>query len=526
MKPARLLIGVVMTLATAAYGHFAFIVLQAGGRVAELMISEDLSPDSGVSLAILQGTKLSLRDGSGKETPLTLVKGENTYTVETAGKGTRIVHGFADLGITPGGRSPKPYLLLYYPKTVVGSAFSDKNTLGGDLPVELVPAGKAGEVAFLLLVKGKALAGAEVTVILPSGTQKKVKTNELGVTESFTESGRYGAWARFWEPGTGEREGKKYEELRHYATLVFDAYVKAPQISSMPEATSSFGAVADKEWVYVYGGHISPTHSYSTESVSGKFQRMNLVSRQWESLPGGPGLQGLNLAIYGGKVYRVGGMQPRNAPGEKQAIYSVADVARFDPGTKTWEALPPLPENRSSHDLAVIDGKLIVTGGWILKGPDGDAWTKSIYTLDLAASDSKWKSSSQPFERRALITAVHDGKMYVMGGITRAGAVSADVDVYDPKADTWSKGSPLPGTATDNFAPAACDHQGRLFVSLADGTIYRLNDKSGRWLEAGVGSPRLAHRMVSAGDSILVLGGAEKGKNLNVVEAVKIGSGS
>ena len=37
---------------------------------------------------------------------------------------------------------------------------------------------------------------------------------------------------------------------------------------------------------------------------------------KWEELPGGPKAQGLGLAAHGGKVYRVGGMQPKNAPGE------------------------------------------------------------------------------------------------------------------------------------------------------------------------------------------------------------------
>ena len=65
--------------------------------------------------------------------------------------------------------------------------------------------------------------------------------------------------------------------------------------------------------------------------------------KTWEELPGGPGLQGMNLASYGGKVYRVGGMEPRNKPGDPTDNHSVADVACFDPEMGKWESLPPLP---------------------------------------------------------------------------------------------------------------------------------------------------------------------------------------
>ena len=125
----------------------------------------------------------------------------------------------------------------------------------------------------------------------------------------------------------GERDGKKYEELRHYATLVFDVrgagtiergWAGTPSTNSaaafttLPQATSSFGAVVADGWLYVYGGHVSPTHSYFKEAVSGRFDRVRLSGEAvWESLPAGPAMQGMNLAAYKGKVYRIGGMTPQ-----------------------------------------------------------------------------------------------------------------------------------------------------------------------------------------------------------------------
>ena len=36
-----------------------------------------------------------------------------------------------------------PYLLLYYPKTIIGDAFDPRTTLGDDTPVELVASAEA-----------------------------------------------------------------------------------------------------------------------------------------------------------------------------------------------------------------------------------------------------------------------------------------------------------------------------------------------------------------------------------------------
>ncbi len=504
--------------ASSLWAHFTFVVPEAGGRHARLVMSEDLDPDPAVGIQIVSGAKLFLRDEAGKDTPLELVKDDFFYRLATPGKGVRLIHGVADLGVMT--RGPKAFLLIYHPKTVVGAAFGEKTVVGGAVPVELVPVGRPGALSFRVVAQGRALPDTEVQVVLPDGSQTKVKTDAAGVTPPFPQHGRFGAWARFFEPVAGERDGKKFEETRHYATLVVDSLPVAVSEGKLPEATSSFGAVADGNWLYVYGGHIAKTHSYDRNSVSGRFARMNLQTKAWEELPAGPKLQGMNLAAYKGQIIRVGGMEPRNAPGEKQAIFSVADVARFDPATKQWHALPSLPSPRSSHDVVVIGDTLVVAGGWNLLGAEGSEWAQTCLTLNLADPRAQWETLPQPFERRALIAAAHDGKMWVMGGIMKSGAVSNEVDVFDPAGKTWSKAPALPGTGTQTFAPAAAVWKGNLYVSLADGAVVRFDRERKMWAEAGFSSRRLAHRAVGTERELLLLGGAEKGNNLDLVESL------
>jgi hypothetical protein len=91
-----------------------------------------------------------------------------------------------------------------------------------------------------------------------------------------------------------------------------------PSFPPLPQAVSSFGAAVSDGWLYVYGGHCAKTHNYSTEAVLGTFYRVSLSSPgAWQKLPDGPPVQGLALVAHGDKIYRIGGMQPRNKPGDK-----------------------------------------------------------------------------------------------------------------------------------------------------------------------------------------------------------------
>ena len=178
-----------------------------------------------------------------------------------------------------------------------------------------------------------------------------------------------------------------------------------------------------------------------------------------------------------------------------------------------WEALPPLPEPRSSHDVVVIGDKLIVVGGWTLKGASPSEWLDTLEMLDLSTDKLEWKRAKQPFRRRALIAASYSGKMYVLGGFDDHGKVIKEVSIYDPVTDIWTNGPALPGDEIDGFAPAACVHDGSLYLSIADGGLYRLIDSKQQWEKSGNATPRVAHRIVSDNKSILVVGG-ERGQGV------------
>ena len=296
----------------------------------------------------------------------------------------------------------------------------------------------------------------------------------------------------------------------------------ARRVGTLPEATASFGAIASDGWMYVYGGHVSATHSYSIEAVSGSFHRWNLSTAAWEALPGGPGLQGVGLAAHEGMIYRAGGMQPRNPKGEPEDQHSVADVARFDPATRQWMPLPPLLAPHSSHDVVIAGNQLFVIGGWTMRGKEKPVWLDTMEVFDLAAAGAGWKSLPMPVRRRAFVAAVLESRIYVIGGIDDRGRILNRVDIFDIARGAWSTGPTLPPGRNNGFSPAAATLDGRLYVSVADGSCFRLEANGKAWERVGGATPRVAHRLVADAGRLLVLGGADRGANLDLVEAIAV----
>jgi N-acetylneuraminic acid mutarotase len=291
----------------------------------------------------------------------------------------------------------------------------------------------------------------------------------------------------------------------------------AGKFAPLPQKISSLGACVSDGYVYVYGGHTGQTHTYSTDTTTGKFLRVKATGGKWEELPSGPSLQGLALVAHKGKIYRIGGMQPRNKPGEKSNNHSLTDFAVFDPAAKKWQNLTALPEGRSSHDAVVVGDQVYVFGGWKMNGEGKEpTWHTTGLVLDLAKSPSKWQTVEQPFARRALAVEALGGKVYVLGGLRakKKGAQSG-VDIYDPMTSKWSEGPAIPSRATTmgtGFSPAACVQEGRLYLSTNDGKINRLSKDGKSWESVGEQAvKRFVPRLLAGPKGALIVVGGSMG---------------
>jgi uncharacterized GH25 family protein len=204
-----------------AHAHFVFVVPDANNAAkAVVVFSDDLAPDEAVTMEKIAALKLRVKDAAGKVTDATFKTDKHSFAVTLPGTGARVVYGSVPYGVMQKGDA-KPFLLAYHPKAVVGPIPADGGKLG-DAAAELVPLASAGKVKFRLLAAGKPVADAEATVIRPDGKRDKVKTDKDGTTPEFAGAGWYGVWVRVTEARSGEHDGKKYEEVRHYPTLVVD----------------------------------------------------------------------------------------------------------------------------------------------------------------------------------------------------------------------------------------------------------------------------------------------------------------
>ncbi|MBK9974771.1 MAG: hypothetical protein IPP14_08360 [Planctomycetes bacterium] len=296
------------------------------------------------------------------------------------------------------------------------------------------------------------------------------------------------------------------------------------RFTQLPAAFTSFGAAVQGGYLYVIGGHTAPAHHYYQQGFQTGFWRLSLADRtSWEQLPGGVSLQSVAMVSDGKRVIRLGGMTARNPQDKPDDLHSTAEVEAFDPLTRTWTSLAPLPQPRSSHDAVVHDGKLYVFGGWQLSGT-GDAdtpWQETGLVLDLAAADAKWLPVDQPFRKRALALASVAGRIYAVGGMTPEG-MSASTDIFDPATKQWTKGPDLPGMA---FGTSAFGLGGRVFATTFDGVLHSHAPGEAAWKREGtLALPRMFHRLVAAGSGLAAVAGTTTGGHLRTIEWLQSGA--
>lgn len=318
-----------------------------------------------------------------------------------------------------------------------------------------------------------------------------------------------------------------------FLSILLAVSVVRAEVAPLPQPATSFGGAISGDTVYVYGGNTGKAHEFHRECIKGDFFRLNLASdKGWEKLAGGTPLLGAPLVTYRGAIYRVGGMEARNAKGEKNDLRSTAEASRFDPASGKWTPLPPLPEARSSHDLAVAGDTLYAAGGWILRGQEGKVgsegeWRKTMLTLELHAPERGWKEVPQPFQRRALAVVAHGDRLWFIGGMDEHSEPSREVDWFKHGTGEWGKGPQLPEGTMEGFGAAACSAGGKLLASPVTGKIYALSEDQARWEEiAQLSRPRFFHRLLPVdADRVLAVGGSGRKEQILELEYVSLRGG-
>ncbi|KAE8659624.1 F-box/kelch-repeat protein [Hibiscus syriacus] len=156
-----------------------------------------------------------------------------------------------------------------------------------------------------------------------------------------------------------------------------------------------------------------------------------------------------------------------------EIVLSSTQPEVLDPPKGCWDPIASMGTNMASYDSAVLNGKLLVTNGWLwpfFVSPRGQVYDPRTNNWECMAVGSRegWTGS---------IVVVY-GHLFVVSELKRM-----KLKVYDPGSDSWEviEGPPLPEHICKPFAVSSCDN--RIYVvscnlHVAVGYISSLNQTS------------------------------------------------
>ncbi len=138
----------------------------------------------------------------------------------------------------------------------------------------------------------------------------------------------------------------------------------------------------------------------------------------------------LASVVVGEKVVVLGGWQA-------DAGGFLASVEVYDPKQNAWVVAAPFSSASAFLGAASLGGQVFVAGGL----RDGDEVLDRFERW--RPGDKEWTAlPNLPEGRSRLTLTTHEGRLYAIGGSSRARNV-ARVDVFDPKTGIWSVAPPL-----------------------------------------------------------------------------------
>lgn len=245
-----------------------------------------------------------------------------------------------------------------------------------------------------------------------------------------------------------------------------------------------------------------------------RIQRYNAATGTWRSDTSEVFVYAVNgVGAIGGKLYFSGGYVGKDGGVEEPSRATWA----YDPVARKLIRRADMPRTTAEGVTGVIGDKLYVLPGvcgadlWPQPGHCEREPIRRLYRYDPV--QNKWGArKSAPHFHRSGAAGVIGGKLYVVGGFNGSQPV-ADLDVYDPKTDTWRTLAPIPspgraiGTAL----------QGKLYVVAGSGA-YVYNPGTNRW--STIAAPAWGHdavvRVVVDGKPRLLAVGGQHGPQVDM----------
>jgi hypothetical protein len=208
-----------------ARAHFLFLRVlppAEGGRAAEVYFSELARAGDPRFVAKIAGTELWLQKTPGRFEPLEVHRAPDRLRACLPESGSVVVVGRCVYGVLA---RPKqtPFLLRHFPKALAGDP-DELNRMRphGKLPLEVVGTLDEGGIRLTALRDGKPVPRAEFVTVDADLANVRLRADEGGTAGwKPPAAGVYSVYTRDTRKEPGEAGGKKYDEVRDFATLTF-----------------------------------------------------------------------------------------------------------------------------------------------------------------------------------------------------------------------------------------------------------------------------------------------------------------
>ena len=325
-------------------------------------------------------------------------------------------------------------------------------------------------------------------------------------------------------------------------------------LAALPTPRNHVGFAAVGGRIYCIGGqllgdekfgNVSDVHAYDPAT-----DRWTAVAR----LPLPLSHTHTSTVVLGGRIVTVGGKT--NDPHFPKTI---GDVLSYDPASNAWVALPPLPDIRQAAVAQLIGDRLYVTTG-TPRGidPQPTTWSRqmtgvwdaapamavalgevaggiignrlylvgegSAATLAYDLATGRWSNDTalarRPYRGNHHAAEVVNGKLYLFGGL--GGSSEGKVQIYDPTANRWSVGAPMPfaaGSSSSAVIGGKVYVAGGIIGSSTTGRVARYDPSANTWTElAPMPAGRNHAAAATDGRKLFVFGGRGPGSgNSNTV---------
>lgn len=224
----------------------------------------------------------------------------------------------------------------------------------------------------------------------------------------------------------------------------------------------------------------------------------------WHILPSiarGPRV-GATAVALNGRIAIIGGFD--------HLAEVVSEIELYDPGTKSWDIILPLPRPLHHVNAAAVAGKLYILGG--LEGAASKEIGESYAYFPASGEWHPMTPMPAGTERAGSAVGVIGSKVYIAGGV-RGDEPVADFSAYDVEADTWKELPPMPEARGYVVGGAV----GGIFYTIGGqkggssemaGDVFAFDPAKGAWsARASMPTPRSDAAAGIVDDRIFVLGG-------------------